>query len=300
MRSSLLINLAAATLASLLVAGCQSQQTFNSPEEAASALAQAAGSGDKGKINQIFGPDAAELRSGDEDVDAQDIQAFRREISEAHALQKRTDDAYVVLVGNERWPFAVPIVKTDDGWRFDTEAGIIELENRRIGRNEIRAIEVCRTLIAAQEEYRSADRGDGSMHYADRLLSSPDKKDGLYWPSEGGVDPSPIGPALAEAAARRDDKGQRVPYYGYNFAPLTSQSAGAPGGKMDYYENGKLTRGWAVIAWPDEYDHTGVMSFLVSHNGVIYQADLGPDTETVATSIKEFDPSTHGWQPVTP
>ncbi len=274
--------------------GCQSQRTFATPDDAVKALATAADHKDSGQMHAIFGPRTNELRSGDPDQDALDLAAFKRAIAEARQVDRQSDDYAVVLIGNEGWPFAVPLVRSQDGWRFDTAAGIDELENRRIGRNEIFTIAALRTLVDAQNEYHRTAR-DGAVSYAKKLMSTPGKQDGLYWESEGGVDPSPIGPLLAQAASRRDDKGERLPYFGYNYRLMTRQGAGASGGAKDYERGGRLTEGWAVIAWPDVYDKTGVMSFIVNQEGVIYEQDLGPETEQKAQAITEFDPSA-GWR----
>lgn len=280
--------------------GCESQRQFESPESALAALTAAAENADKPEIRAIFGPRANELRSDDIDQDKQDIQSFRRSLLESCKVEKLDEDTAILLVGEHQWPFAVPLVREGDRWIFDTDAGIEELDNRRIGRNELRTMAACKTVVDAQIEYHSADRdGDGVLEYADRLMSSEGKRDGLYWPSPGGVDPSPIGPVFAEAAIRVDDQGERIPFNGYRFRPLTRQGAGAPGGAMDYRSGDNLTGGWALIAWPAEYDHTGVMSFLIGHGGVLYQADLGPDTANVVAGITEFDPSTN-WTPVSP
>lgn len=282
-------------LGALGASGCQSQQTFDSPEDAVSALERAAVADDKPALRRIFGPNIEDLRSGDPEQDELDVAAFRRSLAEASAVQRDNDSHATLLVGDVRWPFAVPLVRNGDGWRFDTDAGAIELENRRIGRNEIRTIETCRVLFDAQNEYKSRDRdGDGVPQFADRLLSTPGNKDGLYWPAPGGVDVSPIGPVLAEAATRTGDSGERLPYYGYRYRLLESQGAGTRGGAMNYRdEQGRLSRGWAVIAWPDEWDVTGVMTFMVSHEGYIYERDLGPDTESAAAAITTYDPA--GW-----
>lgn len=285
-------------LACVLVVGCSSQQRYETPEAAATALATAAASQDRGAVRQVFGPRTDDLRSGDPEQDQLDIAAFRRAISTAVEIERRDENSATLLVGEERWPFAVPLVREPEGWRFDTEAGIEELDNRRIGRNELRNIAACRTLIDAQAEYRRVDRdGDGILEYAQRVMSSPGAKDGLYWASPGGVDPSPIGPVLAAAATQTDEAGVRLPYFGYRYRMLPGRGSGAPGGAADYMVNGNLVGGWAVIAWPDEYDVSGVMSFMVSDQGVVYEADLGPDTETAAAAIAAFDPS-GTWKPV--
>jgi hypothetical protein len=287
---------AALLVLTAILAGCQSQRTFKTPDEAVAALASAAERGDRDEVRRIFGPRARELRSDDPEQDALDLASFKRALTEARKVEKQGDDQATLLVGDAGWPFAVPLVRQKDHWVFDTAAGVEELENRRIGRNEIRTMAALRTLIDAQTEYASVDRdGDGVKCYAGKLMSSPGTKDGLYWDSPGGVDPSPIGPVLAEAATQRDESGARLPYNGYRFRLLTRQGAGAPGGAKDYIRDGRLVDGWAVIAWPAEYDHTGVMSFIASADGVIYERDLGPETQKAVDAISEFDPS-NGWK----
>lgn len=297
------IRFAARTALAALLAvgtGCQSQRHFATPEDAATALTAAADSRDKGEIRAIFGPRTDRLRSGDPEQDEQDIESFRHSLGAATEIERQGDDSATLLVGEARWPFAVPLVRERKGWRFDTEAGIDELENRRIGRNELRTIAACRTVINAQEVYRSFDRdNDGVLEYAQRLMSSPGTKDGLYWPSPGGSDPSPIGPVMAAAATQTGERGERLPFNGYRFRLLTHRGSGAPGRAGEYLINGNLTGGWALIAWPDEYDRTGVMSFLASNDGVVYEADLGPRTQDAAAAITEFNPS-QPWMPVAP
>ncbi|MBX3360313.1 MAG: DUF2950 family protein [Phycisphaeraceae bacterium] len=257
---------------------------------------------DKSELRRIFGPRTAELRSEDENQDKLDFASFQRALAEGREIETVSEDQAILLMGEVRWPFAVPLVRRSDSkWLFDTDAGIEELENRRIGRNELRTIAACRTLVDAQRVYRSVDRnGDGISEYAQRLMSTPGAKDGLYWPSYGGVDPSPIGPVFAQAAVRTDDAGNRVPFNGYRFRLLNRQGQHAQGGTMEYVVDGRMLNGWAVVAWPDVWDGTGVMTFIVSHAGVVYEADLGPETESAAADINAFDPDPTLWKAVTP
>lgn len=281
--------------------GCQSQRRFATPSDAVAALTEAAQTDDRAALRSLFGPRMSELRSGDPDQDEVDIASFRRRLAESSEIESTDPDTATLLIGETRWPFAVPIVREKDQWRFDTDAGIEELDNRRIGRNELRTIAACRTLVEAQNEYRATDRnGDGVPEYASRLMSTPGSKDGLYWPSPGGIDPSPIGPVFAQAAVRTDDKGERMPFNGYNFKGLTRQGSHAQGGAMEYQVDGRLIAGWAVIAWPDEWDGSGVMTFIVSHSGIIYEANLGSDTESLVADIDAFDPDPAEWKPVWP
>lgn len=288
--------------AAMALGGCASQRRFATPDDAVTALAAAVADRDRQELRAIFGPRATELRSPDEEQDRLDAASFSRAIGSGHEVEPDAEDADVatLLVGPERWPFAVPLVREAQGWRFDTDAGIEELTNRRIGRNELRTIAALGTLIDAQAAYYAADPDrTGRSVYASRLLSSPGRRDGLYWDAPGGVDPSPIGPVMAAAATRRTEEGEPVPYNGYVFRLLRRQGPSAPGGEMTFEADGLLVHGWAVIARPAEYGETGVMSFLASHGGVVYQADLGHDTTSVADSISAFDPAPP-WAPVQP
>ena len=276
----------------------EEQRTFDSPEAAVAALKEAIQQEDKDELHRIFGPDVEELKSGDPDQDREDAARFARRLESGTKIQQDGPDHATLLIGQEQWPFAVPLVKEGSQWLFDTDEGLEELTNRRIGRNELQVIAALQTIIAAQAEFFDRDPdGLGVKHYARRMVSEEGKKNGLYWPSPGGVDPSPIGPVLAAAATRRDEQGQKVPYYGYLFKMLYSQAASAPNGAMDYLQDGHLTRGWAGIAYPAEYGVTGVMSFLVSNAGKVYQKDLGADTDSAVEQIEAFDPA-DGWQTV--
>jgi hypothetical protein len=294
-----LIGTGAAILLAVLSTGCVSQRTFSSPTEAASALATAVKSEDRAEINRIFGPHTKKLRSGDPDQDREDRLQFARALDTKRELRQDTQNHATLLVGKDAWPFAVPVVRDGDVWLFDTEAGEEELAVRRVGRNELDIIQACRTLIDAQREYFSADRdGDGVREYARKLMSTPGQKDGLYWDAgPGGVDPSPIGPALAQAAIRTDERGERIPFHGYRFKLLTRQGAGAPGGAMGYDTDANLTSGWAAVAYPDQYAASGVMTFMFGHGGRVFEKDLGPNTDRVVARIEAFDPS-DGWSRV--
>ncbi len=302
----------ALTLASILsTAACRTsssdaeqrvdQCVFESPEAAAAALVAAVEREDDAEIWRIFGPRTEELKTGNEALDRRAGQLFVRAYEAGHRIGEGSDGSAVVMIGGaEAWPFSVPLVREGELWHFDTDAGIDELANRRVGFNELRAILACHALFRAQLEYHSVDRdGDGVQEYARRLISTPGQKDGLYWPAPGGVDPSPIGPALAHAAARRDEDDQPLSFYGYYYKPLRGQGPSAPGGALTYAQDGELTRGWAVLAYPSEYGETGVMSFLVGSEGEIYERDLGSDTAGAIESIDAYDPGA-GWRRVQP
>ncbi len=283
----------------LSLAACSSQRTFSSPEEAAVSLAAAVRSQDRAEVRKIFGPRSEELRSDDPAQDRDDMLRFARALETRHAVRLDADDTATLLVGDEAWPFSVPLVRHESAWRFDTDAGIEELNLRRIGRNELKTIQACRTLIDAQRDYFSTDRdGDGVLEYASKLLSTPGRKDGLYWDAgPGGLDPSPIGPAFAQAASRIDVAGERLPFHGYRYRVLTGRSTLPEGDALRYEDDdGNPTRGWAAIAYPDEYAVSGVMSFLASDGGEVYERDLGPETSALAESMEVFEPN--GWSRV--
>jgi hypothetical protein len=211
----------------------------------------------------------------------------------------RSSDTFVILeVGDDLWPFPIPIVKTNGGWYFDTAVGKEELLNRRIGTNELATIPVMRAYVDAQREYASEDR-DGSeiLKYAQRLVSSPGKHDGLYWPLEPGGEESPLGPLVAYAQEegynpeiRAEEEVERGPYHGYHFKILTRQGKHARGGQYNYVINGNMIAGFALVAWPAEYGDSGIMTFIVNQQGRVYQKDLGPNTAKLARNMTEYDP----------
>jgi len=205
----------------------------------------------------------------------------------------------VLMVGNDRWPMPIPLVQHGAGWQFDTERGKDEILARRIGRNELSAIEVCRAVVDAQAEYVAQDNsGRGAGEYAARFVSAIGKRDGLFWPALAGQPESPLGPLVAEAAkegySRSGDPSRRQAYHGYYYRMLAAQGAAATGGAMSYLVDGRMTGGFAVLAEPAVYGVSGMMTFLVARSGVVYQRDLGPDTARVAAAIKAFDPGS-GW-----
>jgi hypothetical protein len=282
-------------------------QVFAAPSQAVDALVAALRAYDRDALARIFGPDAGDLIfSGDEIADRNAIETFLKHYDERHQLTSEKDGSLTLLVGENDWPVPIPIVKAygQDGWYYDTEAGMEEIINRRVGRNELATIQVCLALVDAQREYAMSDAdGDNARNYARKLRSTPGKRDGLYWDTAKGEAPSPMGPLVAQAAgegytAREEGEDQR-PYHGYYYRLLTSQGPDAPGGARDYQVNGVLIGGFAVIAYPAEYGASGVMTFLVNQDGVVYQRDLGEDTEKLATSMLAFNPGA-GWQRVDP
>ncbi len=288
------------------------QETFDSPQAAVDALKAAAKADDKDAYRNIFGPQVDELRSGDPVQDAAAARAFAHRLGNGARLEPAGPGRMTLLVGATEHPFAVPIVLRDGKWFFDTAAGKDEILNRRIGRNELDAISVCRGYVAAQREYYLSDpQESGLPEYAQRLVSTPGTHDGLYWRTAADEPPSPLGPLVAEARAEGygngEDNGnvnggsgkvhQSRPYHGYVYKVLTRQGRSAPGGKFSYIINGHMVGGFALIAWPVNWGSSGVMTFLVGPSGQIYQKDLGKKTAEIAAGIKDFSPD-DSWTPV--
>lgn len=275
---------------------------FESPDAAAMALIEAAAEEGHDALFDVLGSDLERLVSGDPVADAADRERFV-ELAQADAqIEDETDESAILVVGPEDWPFPIPLAKDDQGWYFDTQAGIEEILDRRIGLNELHAIATVRAFVDAQREYAAADPdGDGVHAFAARLWSTEGTKDGLYWPSQEGEPESPMGPLVAQAVeegyqVREEGEGPR-PYHGYYFKVLTAQGPRAPGGAKSYLKDGQLTEGVALLAWPASYGNSGVMSFQVNQRGMVYEADLGEDTATAAASIDAYDPG-EGWEPV--
>lgn len=277
------------------------QRVFESPEAAVDAVVAACEANDTKELTAIFGPAFAKENARIDDAEERANRARIAEMAkQIKRIEQRSDSEQVVLLGRELWPFPMPIVSTGSGWRFDTAAGLDELLKRRVGRNELLAIGVCRTYVDAQREYGMVDRdGDGILEFAQKIRSTEGTHDGLYW--EVGPDsreePSPLGPFLA-AADVSVQSGQSDGYMGYRFEVLTCQGKYAPGGKSSYIKNKNMTHGFALVAWPVDYGHSGVMTFVVNHLGVVYEKDLGPKTEDAATRLRRFDPDS-SWRLVT-
>jgi hypothetical protein len=258
-------------------------KVFETPVEASDAFIAAAKNGEQQAILEIFG-DKHKALIGTEDPERD--KELRSKVA-AMAIERRRfrendENSVTMVIGAEAWPFPVPIVKTDKGWHFDSDTGIEEIIHRRIGENELSAIDSLRGYVAAQREYAAIPRDDSKVRqFAQLLQSSPGKKDGLHWNTAEGETPSPAGPEI------KDDK---TPHNGYHFKILTSQGSSAPAGKYDYIINGHLIAGFAMVAWPSEYGKTGVMTLLVNHYGDIYEKDLGPETATLAAAISEYNP----------
>ena len=278
-------------------------QVYATPNAAAQALLEVAKTGDKDRVAALFGSEGAEiLFSGDPVTDENNREAFLAMAKEKLSADKAGEDRAVVHAGKTDWPFPVPLVKAGDGWRFDAEQGHEEILNRRIGRNELNAISVVNGCLEAEYSYANVDRnGDGISEYARKFFSAPGQFDGLYWKPEPGQPESPLGPLAAKAQAegyRVDGKAEKpTPYYGYYYRILTQQGPDAPGGKYSYIINGNMIAGFAILAFPADYGHSGVMTFIASHQGKIYEKDLGPKTAKIAAAMKDFNPGS-GWEPV--
>ena len=275
-------------------AASKSAKTFASAQEAAAALAAALRAGNRDELFAVLGPDSRSwVLSGDEVADKADWKRFLDAYEQKNAVQVSGEKA-VLEVGNDAWPFPAPIVNKGGKWAFDANAGREEVINRRVGRNELDTIQTLLAVVDAQREYAAGDMdGNGFADYARRVRATPGKKDGLYWPDEAGKPPSPLGPLVAEATAEGYGKGQAgkpQPYHGYHYKLLTSQGKNAPGGAYDYVVGGKLLGGFALVAYPASYGSSGVMTFVVNHEGVVYEKDLGASTAAVASSMTRFDP----------
>lgn len=281
------------------------QQTFASPEEAVKTLITAAKAGDLKELSNILGPESKEiLSSGDEVADKNTRELFVRMCEEKNDLTRQGDTKAVLDVGKESWPFPIPIVKVAGAWRFDTKEGKQEILNRRIGKNELSAIQACLAYFDAQRDYASkGGDGKGLPEYAQKFISEPGKKDGLYWEAGEGEAQSPLGPLFAAAHERgytRKTPGQGPsPYLGYYYRILTAQGKNAPGGAYSYLVDGKMVGGFALVAYPAQYGASGIMTFMVSHDGIVYEKDLGKKTEAVVQAMKAFDPD-RTWRKVEP
>jgi hypothetical protein len=273
----------------------QGQPLYASDEDALNAMITAVKAQDHEQVHVILGPAWKELVSGDKVEDAGAFSEFAHRAAERTRLQKQDDATSIIYVGNDDWPFPIPIAKTLDGkWFFDTEAGKTEILARRIGENELDTIQVCRQYVDAQQEYAGKDRdGDGVLKFAQRILSTPGKMDGLYWNATPGHDQSPFAQLFAAAATQGYEQTTSHPrelYHGYHFRVLKRQGSAAPGGQFDYVINGNMTAGFALVAFPVDYESSGIMTFIVNQQGNVYQKDLGPDTTKLARQMTEYNP----------
>ena len=276
-------------------AKASSQQSFATPEAAVQALAAAVRNNDSREMYAALGTGSGELiRSGDPVEDERRREAFLAAYDQAVKIERVGDRSARVFVGDSEWPFPFPLLHSAAGWRFDVRSGAREILSRRIGRNELDAVQVCLAYVDAQREYALKDRdNDGVLEYAQELISAPGKQNGLYWETAPGEPPSPLGPLVAKARSEgygtaQDDSAQ--PYHGYLFKILTAQGPRAAGGAYDYIVDGQMIGGFALVAWPARWRASGVMTFIVNHDGVVYSKNLGPQTPAIAARMALFDP----------
>jgi hypothetical protein len=281
-----------------LAGGAIAQQFFQTPEAAADALATAAKAADARALLRVLGSDGGDIiSSGDPVADANNRKWFVEAYDAKHVITKDGEDKATLVLGADDWPFPIPLVRRNDTWRFDTAAGRDEILFRRIGRNELSTIQAALAYVDAQQEYAEKNFG-GANAYAQRIVSRPGKKDGLFWPAAAGEPESPLGELAARAALDGYRPGQqRIPFHGYYFKILTRQGQAAPGGALDYIVKGNMIGGFALVAYPAEYDNSGIMTFMVNQDGVVYEKDLGPNTAKIASGINAFNPD-QGWQKV--
>jgi Protein of unknown function (DUF2950) len=277
----------------------QVAETFSSPDDAAKGLVAAVRANDRAALARILAPNIEKLLSGDPVQEANERTRFVALADEKTELTKDDDARYTVDFGNDGWPFPVPIVKRGDGWAFDSTSGVKELLLRRVGRNELATMLVCATYAVAQWDYfLDGDwNGDGVQEFAQKIVSSPGQKDGLYWATGAGEDPSPLGPLAGSAQAEgyrsaRDASGnvKPMPFHGYHLKVLKAQGSNAPGGRFSYLINGRMIGGFALVAYPAIYGSSGVMTFIVNQQGKVYQRNLGPNTKTIARAMTVYNP----------
>jgi len=266
---------------------------YATPDDAVNALITAAKADDRNALLAIFGPESKDLLySGDPVQDKNAVTAFVSRYDVMHRWRKMENGSQVLVVGADNFPFPIPLKQNSDGrWFFDTAAGKDEILNRRVGRNELAVIGLFGAVVDAQAEYHT-QKHDGVKQYAQKFVSDPGQQDGLYWPETPAQPRSPLGPLAARAAADgyKTDPAHHQPFHGYYFTMLTKQGPDAPGGSKDYIANGKMTGGFAAMAYPAKYGDSGIMTFLVNQNGTVFEKDLGKSTDTVAAQITEFNP----------
>jgi hypothetical protein len=282
-----------------IASGAIAQQRYRTPDEAVAALINAAQAGSPALLIRVLGPGSDEIvASGDPVADAFARKRLLDAYNIKHQIVRDGRDQAVLVVGQEEWSLPIPLVRYNNTWRFDAQVARRELVFRRIGRNEQGAIQACLLYVNAQREYaKKGFAGEGV--YAQRLISQPGEKDGLYWPAPSGEDESPLGAlAVAAAAEGYPIDGQRKPYHGYNFRILTQQGPKAPGGEIDYLVHGKMVGGFALVAYPAEYRNSGLTTFIVNDQGSIYEKDLGSRTAAIASAMTSFDPD-DTWRQVT-
>lgn len=300
--------------AAVLVAGCaawlggcssaasQMGKAFVSPQAAVESVVTAVRNNDQEQLKAILGPEAEDvIASGDPVNDAYNAATFVQAFDKQHRLVPGPNGEMILEVGPNNWPMPIPLVNTDGGWRFDTPAGIDEVLSRRIGRNELSTIQTCLAIVDAQRDYAEMDpRGDGSREYAQRFISTPGRRDGLFWPTAEGEPPSPLGDLIGQAVEMGYVSNSPAspasprPFHGYLFRMLTSQGPDAPGGAMNYMAAGRMVGGFGVVAYPATYGNSGIKTFIVSDAGIVYEKDLGDDTHAEASAMQAFNPGP-GW-----
>ena len=278
------------------------QHTFATAEGAVDTLVAAARANHAEGIVTVLGPEGKDLvYSGDSVADKNARERFVTHYDKAHAIQMEGDDKAILVIGDKHWPFPIPVIRRGGSWQFDTSAGGKEILDRRIGRNELNAIMVCRAIVDAQRDYAERVRdSDGIVQYAPKLVSRPGLRDGLYWPVEAGEPESPIGPLLARARAEGypdDDYGEREPYHGYYYKMLLRQGPNAPDGAHEYVVGAHMIGGFALVAFPANFGTSGIMTFILNQDGIVYQKNLGPDTADAVTAMESFDPD-NSWSKV--
>ena len=289
------VAVAALAAPSIDVRAQTAQKTFATPEEAARELAAAAKRGNLDEVLAFFGPEGKDLVSSSDPATARmNRDVFVAAFAERWHLVDDEGGSKTLVIGNEDWPFPVPLVKEKTRWRFDTAAGKEEVLARRIGRNELAVIAICRTYVSAQKEYAEAGHdGKPAGLYAVAFRSDPGKQNGLYWPTAKGAKRSPLGDLVAEAATEGrnlEAAQQPEPFHGYLFKILTAQGSKVPGGAKSYVVNGEMSGGFALVAWPAQYDASGIMTFVINQSGVVWQKDLGPETAKIVAAMKAYDP----------
>jgi hypothetical protein len=299
MMKSTMILAAAALLTARLIGQQAGAPSFATPQEAAQALVDACGKNDTAALLKLFGPQSTDIVNSGDPAEDRDARAeFNRRVKEKMEvrIEASNPNRAVIIAGNDNWPLPIPLVRAKTGpWHFDAARGRVEILARRVGRNELVAIDVCRAYVEAQMEYASRDRdANGVLEYAQKIVSSPGKKNGLYWEGEpDNLVPKAFGDAAAAIAAGK----QATPYHGYYFRILTAQGPEAEGGTRTYVVKGEMIGGFALIAYPAKYGDSGVKTFIVNHRGVVYEKDLGPATAALAAQTTRFNPD-KTWQPI--
>jgi len=277
---------------SVLFAAQPAQKSFSSPDEAVKSLVAAVSAHDMKEMIAILGPGSRELiSSGDDAADRTGREKFLKAYDRMNTLQQESADKITLCIGADNWPMPIPIVKKGSAWVFDIRKGKQEILNRRVGRNELQVIDVLHAYVDAQHEYATRDcRGGGKVEFAQRLISTEGKHDGLYWEAKEGEEESPLGPLVAQAAKEGYANPNLQPFHGYYFKILNGQGKHVDGGAYNYVVKGKMILGFAIIAYPAEYANSGVMTFMINQAGTIYQKNLGKNTKRMAEAMKIFDP----------